>query len=71
VAEARNAQRFQFLKRKKSWFPEIAVYKLESYHWSWHQWLTPVILATWEAEIRRITVQGQLKKIVCETLSPK
>jgi hypothetical protein len=21
-----------------------------------HQWLTPVILATWETEIRRITV---------------
>jgi hypothetical protein len=24
-----------------------------------HQWLTPVILATQEAEIRRITVQSQ------------
>jgi hypothetical protein len=23
-----------------------------------HQWLTPVILATWEAEIRRIMVRG-------------
>jgi hypothetical protein len=28
----------------------------------------PVILATWEAEIRRIAVRGQ---IVCETLSSK
>jgi hypothetical protein len=26
---------------------------------SWHHWLTPVILATQEAEIRRITVQSQ------------
>jgi hypothetical protein len=25
-----------------------------------HPWLTPVILAAWEAEIRRITVLGQL-----------
>jgi hypothetical protein len=32
-----------------------------------HQWLTPVILA-WEAEIRRIVVQGQ---IVHQTSSPK
>jgi hypothetical protein len=32
---------------------------------SW--WLTPVILATQEAEIRRITH----KQIVCETLSQK
>jgi hypothetical protein len=26
------------------------------------QWLTPVIMATWEAEIRRITVPGQFKQ---------
>jgi hypothetical protein len=29
-----------------------------------HQWLMPIILATWEAEIRRITVQGQSRKTV-------
>jgi hypothetical protein len=23
-----------------------------------YQWLTPMILATWEAEIERITIQG-------------
>jgi hypothetical protein len=34
-------------------------------------WFTPGILATLEAEIRRISVQGQLRQIVCETLSHK
>jgi hypothetical protein len=33
------------------------------------QWLTPVILATQEAEIRRIEAQSQPGQIVCETLS--
>jgi hypothetical protein len=27
-----------------------------------HQWLIPIILATWEAEIGRIVVWGQLGK---------
>jgi hypothetical protein len=30
-------------------------------------WLTPVILATWEAELRRIKVQGQSRQIIQET----
>jgi hypothetical protein len=34
-----------------------------------HWWLTPVILATHEAEIRRITVRSQLEQIVHKTLS--
>jgi hypothetical protein len=34
-------------------------------------WLTPVILATQEAEIRRITVQSHPRQIVPETLSQK
>jgi hypothetical protein len=33
--------------------------------------LTPVILATWEADIGRITVGGQPGKIVLETLISK
>jgi hypothetical protein len=31
----------------------------------------PVILATWEAEIRRIKVQGQLRQIFLKTPPPK
>jgi hypothetical protein len=31
----------------------------------------PIILATWEAEIRRIVVQSQTGEIACETLSQK
>jgi hypothetical protein len=34
-------------------------------------WLTPVIIATQEAEIRRIAIQSQPRQIVCETLSRK
>jgi hypothetical protein len=31
----------------------------------------PIILATWEAEIRRIEIQSQPRQIVQETLSQK
>jgi hypothetical protein len=36
-----------------------------------HQWLTPVIPATHEAEIRRTVVQSQLRQRVRETPSQK
>jgi hypothetical protein len=36
-----------------------------------HRSLMPLILATWEAEIRRIAIQGQHRQIVHETPSPK
>jgi hypothetical protein len=35
------------------------------------QWLMPVIVATQEAEIRRIAVRSQSGELVCETLSQK
>jgi hypothetical protein len=34
-------------------------------------WLMSVILASWETEIRRIAVQGQLRQIIFKTPSPK
>jgi hypothetical protein len=36
-----------------------------------HWWLSPIILATQEAEIRRIAVPSQPGQIDCETLSQK
>jgi hypothetical protein len=39
--------------------------KIKAEHW----WLTPVVQATREVEIRRIVVQSQPGQIVCKTLS--
>jgi hypothetical protein len=36
-----------------------------------HHWLTPVIIATKKAEIKRIMVQSQPVQMVCEMLSQK
>jgi hypothetical protein len=36
-----------------------------------YQWLTPVILASWEAEIRRIMIQEKSGQIVHKTQTPK
>jgi hypothetical protein len=36
-----------------------------------HQWLTPVILATQEAEIRRMAIRSQPGQILRKTLSGK
>jgi hypothetical protein len=34
----------------------VLFFCIKKYHYARHQWLTPVILATQEAEIRRIMV---------------
>jgi hypothetical protein len=34
------------------------------------QWLTPIILATWKVQIRRIAVLGPPRQIVHETPPP-
>jgi hypothetical protein len=44
---------------------------LKNYQSAGCQWLTPVILATQEAEIRRIMVGSKPEQIVLEILSPK
>jgi hypothetical protein len=36
-----------------------------------YQWLMPVVLTTWEAEIRKIEVQDQPGQIAHKTPSPK
>jgi DNA-directed RNA polymerase subunit N (RpoN/RPB10) len=46
---------------------DLAKRHIQAGHW----WLKPVILATWEAEIRRIKVQGQPGQIVHKIPSPK
>jgi hypothetical protein len=47
------------------------IFKYLRLHKAERQWLTPVILATREAEIRRIAVRSHHGQIVCETLSQK
>jgi hypothetical protein len=49
----------------------VFVHKLKKQSFDWCQWLMPVILATQEAEIRRIAVLSQPGQIVHETLSQK
>jgi hypothetical protein len=44
---------------------------LRAMSWARHQWLTPVIPATQEAEIRRIVVQSHIGQIVQEIQSQK
>jgi hypothetical protein len=44
---------------------------IKSEFWARCQWLTPVILAIQETEIRRTVVQNQPRQIVHQTLSPK
>jgi hypothetical protein len=52
--------------RKGTHRNEAAQEEEKSRHW----WLTPVIPASWEAEIGRIKVQGQHKQIVWRHPSP-
>jgi hypothetical protein len=52
----------------KNWVMNLTIQKS---CWVWCQWLTPLIWATQETEIRRIVVQSQSRQIVCKTLSQK
>jgi hypothetical protein len=55
------------IETKKSKQKKSSLKQTETRHW----WLTPVILDTQEAEIRRITVQNQPGQIVCKTYLEK
>jgi hypothetical protein len=44
---------------------------IKKINWSWAQVDHLVILATWEAEMERIAVQGQPWQVVLKTPSPK
>jgi hypothetical protein len=57
----------QYIPRELVLCPLIVMYK--NVHWAGRQWLTPVILATWEVQIRRIRVQGQFRQRVHESPS--
>jgi hypothetical protein len=60
-----------YLKGQKYLDTKVRVerYKKRKYGSCW--WLTPVVLATQEAEIRRIVVQSQPGQIVLKNLSGK
>jgi hypothetical protein len=58
-------------RRSKGLFQIKGVFKRERKS-SWAcWWLTPLILATQEAEIRGITVLSQPRQLVCKTLPQK
>jgi hypothetical protein len=49
----------------------LSVYYLKYEEEAGHQWLMPIILAAWEAEIRRIEIRGQAEQKKSKTLSQK
>jgi hypothetical protein len=50
---------------------QTKLFPLHNHSFARHWWLTPIILTTQEAEIRRILVQSQPGQRVPETLSRK
>jgi hypothetical protein len=57
--------------RNLSWCFNYMFFSLFKNQFGRHWWLTPVILATQEAEIRSIAAQSQPRQIVHKTLSQK
>jgi hypothetical protein len=39
------------------------IFKAEKQFIAGHQWVTPIVLATWEAEVKRIEVPGESRQI--------
>jgi hypothetical protein len=58
--------------KEEIWVKSVKIYIINLQNWKgwgWVCWCVPVIWTTWELEIGRITVQGQPRKKVNETLS--
>jgi hypothetical protein len=72
-----NTQQYNIYSGKylKHYFTQINNLSFSSTLRNWKRircwWLTPIILATWEAESGRTEVQDQSRQIVGETPSPK
>jgi hypothetical protein len=64
-----NKKKLEKLQKKLA--PEVFHLQNNQSKMDWRCGSWPVILATQEAEIRRIVVQGQSRKIVWEAPSPK
>jgi hypothetical protein len=61
----------KLLKEKPCWTGISYSPRIKANRSARHWWLTPVILATWETEVRRIVVRGQPRQIVHKTISQK
>jgi hypothetical protein len=71
IVPSQSTDIYLFFLVRVSKFQVFKGLRYKTQHFARRQWLTPIILATQEADIRSITVQSQPEQIVCENLSWK